>query len=109
MARTERLLNNPYPAEFADKIIEYVCKDAGIELNDISKRCRTQELADSRKIISYLCDKYVCIPLWMVAKKFNQRNHTTVSIQKNKCIDLMQFDKAFRSRVEKIEADIFLN
>ena len=109
MAKTARLLNNPYPAEYADNIIDRVCSDAGIDVNDISSPVRTRELADSRKIIAYLCDKYVAIPLRLVAKKLNQGNHTTVTTQKKKCIDLMKFDKSFKNRVEKIEAEFMLN
>lgn len=109
MAKTERLLKNPYPAEYMDTIIERVCSDAGIDICQISSYCRTRELADSRKIVAYLCDKYVAVPLKSVAKKFNQGNHTTITNQKNSCLDLMKVDPAFRIRVEKIEAEFRLN
>jgi chromosomal replication initiation ATPase DnaA len=109
MAKTERLLKNPYPAEYVDNIIERVCSDTGIEVSKISAYCRTRDLADSRKIVAYLCDKYVAIPLRLVAKRFNQGNHTTVTNQKNSCIDLMKVDASFRQRVERIEAEFLLN
>jgi len=98
--------DNSYAPDCIDRIIEIVCKNTGVDQSDLIGKCRKRELADSRKIVIYLADKYLSVRMYKVAEKIGMKGFNN---PKNACICLMQCDKSFRNRVEIIEAEFMLN
>lgn len=87
-------------------IKEIVCKNLRISEEDIFKKTRKKEIMEARHLFRYFAKKYTKKTLLKIAKFTNCKEHASVinSIKKVECFVL--YDKDFKKKFKKIEAEI---
>lgn len=91
----------------SDLIIAVVCNDFGVMPDDIKTLSRKQEYVTPRQICMYLCNKMTRMSLKDIGKIFN-RDHSTAIYAREQTEDLMQSDRKYKDRINKIKNLILL-
>ena len=88
-----------------EAIIKSVISLRNHKLEDIQRKSRKREIAETRQIIYYFCDKYKVGTQEMITKLFNQ-DHSTLVHARKQVIAFEQTNRLFRNQIELIESEI---
>ena len=89
-----------------DDIIAKVCNHFGLETSIIHSKSRKREVAQARQIAMYLAKKYTDLSMSKIGKLIGNKHHSTVLYACKTIEELKEVDKAFRSEIEEIQADL---
>jgi chromosomal replication initiator protein dnaA len=99
--RIVRIENKPVTV---DLILEKVCEYFKVKQEDIFTSSRKQNVVQVRQISMYLAQKYTDLSSARIGTLIGKRNHATVLYACKVVEDAVHVDKAFRAKVEEIEA-----
>lgn len=85
-------------------IMNEVCEEYEISVNDISSKKRNAELVEPRQIVMYLCRTLTDASLSDIGKILGKKDHTTVIHGVNKIEEKIKEDEIIKSRIDKIKA-----
>jgi chromosomal replication initiator protein len=97
----------PAPARIAaNDIIDLVCEQYNVRLNDLLSQRRTKNLAYPRHVAMYLTKELTQLTLTEIGSFFGGRDHSTVLHAINKIKGLRLKDNALRSELERLELQL---
>lgn len=85
-----------------EEIIDLVCKEGDVTLEELSSNSRKTELVNSRKLLSGALKIKLNMTLVSIGKILGDRDHTTIRNQLLKFKDHCQYDDHFRIRARSI-------
>lgn len=101
LKRAVKIENKPITI---DMIINTVCEYFNVKPEDIFTSSRKQAIVQVRQIAMYLAQKYTDLSSARIGALIGKRNHATVLHSCNLVSNRIRVDKAFRKKVEDIEA-----
>ncbi|MCM1108831.1 MAG: chromosomal replication initiator protein DnaA [Clostridium sp.] len=99
--RAVRVENKPITI---DLILEKTCEYFNVKQEDIFTSSRKQAVVQVRQIAMYLAQKHTDLSSARIGALIGKRNHATVLYACNVVANTLHVDKAFRNKVEEIEA-----
>ena len=89
-----------------DNIIDAVCEEYQVTLDQLVSAARLKEIAQARQVAMYLIKKMLDKPLQEIGNYFGGRTHPTV-LHAISCVkDQMNVDPVFRRQVNRLESRI---
>jgi chromosomal replication initiation ATPase DnaA len=85
-----------------DEIIQLVCKECEVAVEDISSTCRKTEIVNCRKMLSAALKIKLNLSLVSIGELMGGRDHTTIRNLLLKFKDHCQYDDSFRQRARLI-------
>lgn len=85
-------------------IIESVCDDYNITMEDMCSKKRNAELVEPRQIAMYLCRELTDYSLSDIGKILGKKDHTTVIHGVNKIEELMKQDSEITNKISSIRS-----
>ena len=85
-----------------EEIIEVVCKEGNVTLEELLSGSRKSEIVNSRKLLSGALKIKLNMTLISIGKVLGGRDHTTIRNQLLKFKDHCQYDDVFRLRARLI-------
>jgi chromosomal replication initiation ATPase DnaA len=85
-----------------DEIIQLVCKECEVAVEDISSTCRKTEIVNCRKMLSAALKIKLNLSLVSIGELMGGRDHTTIRNLLLKFKDHCQYDDSFRHRARLI-------
>lgn len=91
-----------------DDIAYTVCNRTGISIQSVRTTARTRDVADTRAIICYLCDKHLPLTHMQIIYRLNIHNrHRTIVISNiHKIINLIATDPTFAEMIRKMTVSL---
>jgi len=107
--RTAGLSKEKYPYLNYEKVpmtkqevIDVVCKECDVTLEELASDCRQVEIVNGRKFLSGALKIKLNMTLVSIGKILGDRDHTTIRHQLLKFKDHCQYDESFRVRARLI-------
>lgn len=85
-----------------EEIIDLICKEGGVTLEELSSPSRKTEIVNSRKLLSGALKIKLNMRLISIGEILGGRDHTTIRNQLLKFKDHCQYDEMFRLRAQLI-------
>jgi chromosomal replication initiation ATPase DnaA len=85
-----------------EEIIEVICKEGNVTLEELSSGSRKSEIVNSRKLLSGVLKIKLNMTLVSIGQILGGRDHTTIRHQLLKFKDHCQYDDVFRLRARLI-------
>ena len=95
-------LNHQKTIMTKEEIIEVICKEGNVTLEELSSESRKTEIVNSRKLLSGALKIKLNMTLVSIGKILGDRDHTTIRHQLLKFKDHCQYDELFRLRARLI-------
>lgn len=95
-------LNHQKTIMTKEEIIEVICKEGGVTLEQLSSESRKTEIVNSRKLLSGALKIKLNMTLVSIGEILGNRDHTTIRHQLLKFKDHCQYDETFRIRARLI-------
>lgn len=93
-----------------ERIVETVCSELGINIEDLLGQSRKRDFADARKIAMHIIRAFLPkLTLKSTGRYFNGRDHSTVLYATDVCEELIATDRMFKKRYMDIVCEIKLN
>ena len=84
------------------EIIDVVCKECDVTLEQLQSGCRKTEIVNGRKFLSAALKVKLNLTLVSIGELLGGRDHTTIRHQLLKFKDHCEFDESFRKRARMI-------
>ena len=84
------------------EVIDVVCKECDVTLEELASDCRKVEIVNSRKLLSGALKIKLNMTLVSIGEILGNRDHTTIRHQLLKFKDHCQYDETFRIRARLI-------
>lgn len=95
-------LNHQKTIMTKEEIIEVICKEGSVTLEQLSSESRKTEIVNSRKLLSGALKIKLNMTLVSIGEILGNRDHTTIRHQLLKFKDHCQYDETFRIRARLI-------
>jgi len=83
-------------------ILDEVCKEYSVTIEEIKSKSRIRKINDSRQVAMHLLYKYTTMSLKEVGKELGRRDHTTI-MHGLRSVDSNSWDKRYSDKLEKVE------
>jgi len=91
-----------------ENIIEIVCREYELSPGTIQLKTRVEGIREARQVIHYFARKKTSLTCFSIGIIVGMKDHATVLHSCKTVKNLMQFDKEYKAKIERIEAKIEL-
>lgn len=88
--------------DFTSSLIAYISKQTGVTFEQVQSKSRKREFVEARQIAMFVLKNFTNQSLKSIGWQFGGRDHSTVIHAKTTISDLMDTDRGFRAKIEKI-------
>lgn len=87
--------------DMTEKIINTICAEYGVSVEDLTGKCRQRNFADARQMAMYLLWDVTGMPITHICRLLN-RDHATVYMAISKAKSLLIYDKEVKQHYRNI-------
>lgn len=89
--------------EMVHKILDLVCTNYSVEINDVKSKSRKRPISEARQVAMYLTRAHTNMSLNDIGRMIGKRDHTTVLYACNEVVNQMTINPELKEKVNKFE------
>ena len=102
----ERFVNNSNQEVSVEYIVNVVCNNLNITIEDFYSKSKKRELVQARQLAMHFAKKYTKLSLAAIGQQCGGKDHATVIHALKTVTNILETDKQFRTLASEIEKNI---